>query len=213
MSSKSDQDNRSNQLNPNNSAYHDSRCGNAHSDDGDDCALDHQQSHDLRTYIQVVPKIEVVGNYGVGLVTADVKPRFFTFQLKACDESSMFCNESTLRVRMEDYLDRFTLELFRLTTSHYKARPALFVIFDGTSSRLPWHVPLNPDRPDLMREFLLEDKPSVEGVADPEKIRSLLCTALQTPHENWGLFEAERQSASTLRFTYERRCREALASA
>ena len=212
MSSKSDRDNHSNQLNPNNSAYHDSRGGNAHSDDDYDHAPGHQPSLDLRSYIRVVPKIEVVGNYGVGLVTADGVPRFFTFQLKASDESSMFCNESILRVRLEDYLDRFTLELFRLTTTHYKARPALFVVFDGTSNRLPWHVPLNSERPDLMEEFILKDKPSVEGGADPEKIRALLCTALQPPYENWGAFEAERQSVSTLLFTYERRCRKAVAS-
>lgn len=87
------------------------------------------------------------------------------------------------------------------------------MIFDGTSSRSPWEAPLHLDRPDLMKEFLLEAKPRVEGAADPEKIRSLLCYVLQPPYENWGAFEAEHQSASTLRFIYERRCRKALASA
>lgn len=213
MSSKSDCDNRSNQLNPNNSVYHSSRAGNGHSDDDYDDTYGYRQSLDFHTYTRVVPKIEVVGDYGVGLVTADGTPRFFTFQLEASDERSMFCEESALRVRLEDYLDRFTQALFWLTTSHYKARPALFVIFDGTSSRLPWHVPLHLDRPDLMKEFFLEEKPSVVGAADPEKIRSLLCSVLQPPYENWGAFEAERRSASTLRFIYEQRCRKALAFA
>ncbi|PLP85958.1 hypothetical protein CYD26_24300 [Pseudomonas sp. FFUP_PS_473] len=65
-------------------------------------------------------------------------------------------------MRLEDYLDRFTHALFCLTTSHYKARPALFMIFDGTSSRSSWQAPLHLDRPDLMKEFLLEAKPNAE---------------------------------------------------
>ncbi|VVO74412.1 hypothetical protein [Pseudomonas fluorescens] len=210
MSSKSDRDNRSNQLNPNNSAYHSSRADNGHSDDDYDDNHGYRQSHDYHTYIRIEPKIEVVGDYGVGFVTADGTPRFFTFQLEASDERGLF-SERTLRVRVEDYLDRFTQALFWVTTSHYKARPALFVIFDGTSNRLSWHVPLHLDRPDLMKESLLENKPRVEGAADPEKLRSLLCSVLQPPYENWGAFEAEFRSASTLRFIYEQRCRKALA--
>lgn len=213
MSSKSDRDNRSNQLNQNNSAYHSSRAGNAHSDDDYDDAYGLRQNLDFHTYVQVEPIIEMVGDYGVGLVTADGTPRFFTYQLKASGERLTSSTERTLRVRLEDYLERFTNALLWLTTSHYKARPALFVIFDGTSSRLPWHVPLHPDRPDLMKEFLLKEKPSFGGAAEPENVRSLLCSVLQPPYENWGAFEAEHQSASTLRFIYERRCREALASA
>lgn len=211
MSSKSDRDNRSNQLNPNNSAYHDSRGGPAYGDDDYDDEVGQPPSIDFRNYGQVAPQVEMVGNYGVGLVTADGIPRFFTFQLKACDELSIFRPESTLRLRLEDYLDRFVLELFRLTTSHYKARPALFVIFDSASGRLPWHVPLTPERPDLMKEFLLKDKPSVEGLADPEKTRLLLCSVLRPPYENWGFYEAERKDSSRSGFIYERQCREALA--
>lgn len=213
MSSKSDRDNRSNQLNPNNSAYHSSRAGSAHSDDGDDDAYGYRPGPDLRTYLRVVPQIKVEGDYGVGLVTADGTPRFFIFKLEASERSTVMWQEADLRVRLEDYLDRFTQALHWLVTSHYKARPALFVIFDGTSGRLPWHVPLDLDRPDLMKAFLQDEKPSVEGTDDPEKVYSLLCSVLQPSYENWGAFEVEREGASTLHFIYERRCREALASA
>lgn len=212
MSSRSDRDNRSNQLNPNNSAYHSSRGGNAHGDDGDD-AHDIRPSLDHHNYIRVKRMVKAEGDYGVGFVTADGTPRFITFKFEASEEYfALAPQEPALRARLEDYLDRFTDALMWLVTSHYKSKPALFVIFDGTSSRLPWHAPFHPDRPELMREFILEEKPTVEGAADPEKIRSLLSSVLQPPYESWGTFEAERRNASTLRFIYERRCREALAT-
>lgn len=209
MSSKSDRDNRSNQLNPNNYAYHSSRAGNAHNDDCDDeCGF--RPVLDLSNHIRVVSKVKVEGDYGVGFVTAEGEPRFFTFKLEASGERS---TDSALHWRLVDYLDRFTNALLWLVTSHYKARPKLFVIFDGTSSRLPWHIPLHADQPELMQEFLLEEKPNVVGMGDSEDIslHALLCSALQPPYESLGSFEAERQSASTLHFTYEHRCREALA--
>ncbi len=213
MSSKSDRDNRSNQLNPNNYAYHSSRAGNSHSDDCDgECGF--RLGFDLSNHIRVVPKIKAEGDYGVGLVTAEGEPRFFTFKLEASEErSTLVWQDSVLHWQLVDYLDRFTNALLWLVTSHYKARPKLFVIFDGTSSRLPWHVPLHADQPELMREFLLEEKPNVIGMYDSEEtsLHALLCSVLKPPYENWGTFEAERQSVSRLHFIYEHRCRDALA--
>ncbi len=212
MSSKSDRDNRSNQLNPNNSAYHSSRAGNALDDDCDD-DQSYRRGINLENYRTVSPKLRMEGAYGVGFVTANGEPRFFTFKLEVSENKSIFLGQdSRLKARLEDYMERFTGCLLWLVSTHYKARPNLFVIFDGTSSRLPWHAPFDPERPDLMTEFLLKEKIQIEGGADPEKTLSKLLSVLQPPYENWGTFEVEERGASTLKFIYERRCRDALAN-
>ena len=208
MSSKNDRDNRSNQLNSNNSAYHSSRAGSARDDYEDEGY--HQPYVDIRSYKPVSIPVHQSGQYGVGIVTSGGEARFFTFQLQANGERSIFCNESILQVRLEDYFERFTQYLFSMVIRHYKARPALFVLFDGTSSKLPWHVPLDLNKPELMRQFILDEKPQVEKGFDPGDARALLCSVLQEPYEDWGSFEAERQQASTLSFSYAKRCAEAL---
>tara|TARA_R110002124_G_scaffold133109_2_gene295704 strand:+ start:3955 stop:4362 length:408 start_codon:yes stop_codon:yes gene_type:complete len=121
-------------------------------------------------------------------------------------ESSIFVDDSDLKIRMEDYFERFTNHLRALFIRHFKAMPPLVVLFDGTESRLPWHVLLNLDQPEKMQEQLLACKVDVKKGFDADAIVHLLGETLHPPFEDWGTFEIEDREVSTLRFTYAQRC-------
>lgn len=204
MSNKSDRDNRSNQLNPNNPAYASSRAGHSCDDEDDDWDPVPAVSRDL---YQLPPTIHVSGKYGVGMVSSQGQARFVTFELEASDSSGLYGDaHASLQAQIEDYFERFAAHVYGLFCAHLKARPVLYIEFDGTAGRLPWHVPLNLSQPEIMRTFVRSESMRMNGVLAPETAIELLCERLQGPAEDWGKFEALRRNTSDLTFVYAQRC-------
>lgn len=142
MSSKSNQDNRSNQLNPNNDAYHSSR--GTSRPDGDDDDADSVKTCWHITSIERIneahgrqPRVET---FAFGAVSLDGRAifRMATFTIP---NFSFGANDG--QVRLEDYLTDFErLACAKLAKSFGSNALALFAVFDPTESCLPWHVPL-----------------------------------------------------------------------
>ncbi|VVQ18617.1 hypothetical protein [Pseudomonas fluorescens] len=211
MSSKDDRDNRSNQLNPNNSAYESSRGtqSSSYGDDDDSCTPPHAPDY---RYITQRPITRKTGQYGVGVVNQQGQARFFTFTLEASREHLFHGTEQTVVTDLEIYFESFTDHLRRMFSQHFKGYPALFCLFDGTTSCLPWHVPLDLQNPGQMCGFLATCSKDVRKDAAPEKIIESLRTVLRPPFEDWGSFRVEARNVSTLKFTYEERCKTAIMS-
>ncbi|WP_233855139.1 hypothetical protein [Paraburkholderia sp. HD33-4] len=204
MSSKSDRDNRSDQVNPNNPAYASSRAGNLRDDDDDWEPVSY-----LDRYFYTPPRattFQAIGHYGVGVVSQEGDARFVTFRLEATTSATLLYTHSGLQARVEDYFERFAIHVHGLFHVHFKAPPVLYVQFDGTSGRLPWHVPLNLEQPETMQTFLMTHKPYMNCAPAPDAVIKLLCDRLSEPSEDWGTFEALDQNTSDLTFIYARRC-------
>ncbi|MBB5423804.1 hypothetical protein HDG40_001948 [Paraburkholderia sp. JPY158] len=204
MSSKSDRDNRSTQLNPDNPASASSRAGSFRDDDDDGEPVSY-----VDRYFYTPPRatpFQVIGQYGVGVVSQEGEARFVTFCLEATASATLLYSHSSLQARMEDYFERFAIHVHGLFHVHFKAPPVLYVQFDGTSGRLPWHVPLNLEQPETMRTFLMSHKPQMNCAPAPDAVIELLCDRLSEPSEDWGTFQVLHRDASDLTFIYARRC-------
>ena len=141
MSSKSDIDNRSNQLNPNNNAYHSSRGSSQYGDDDD-------VQHYGRS-VSVAPiarslKISRSATYGFGAVSMSRKAVFVTVTFHATAGSLASDPD-----RDCEYLhDRYSEDFTPIARGHLKNLLgqddlALFAVFDPSTGPLPWHVPLH----------------------------------------------------------------------
>lgn len=208
MSKKDDQDNRSNQLNPNNSAYASSRSGFSSSDD-DDPDLDVSFQY-TGSYVTQCRTLRKSGKYGVGFVDEAGRARFFTFTLEATRNDFFYGAEQGLVFDLEGYFEVFTTHLRGVIYRHLKGRPALYCRFDGTESCLPWDIPLELENPDRMRESLVESNIEAHPDFDATKQIEALGAVLHPPYEDWGAFAVEERGVSTLKFTYDARCRAAL---
>ncbi|RZF25098.1 hypothetical protein EVC45_35385 [Paraburkholderia sp. UYCP14C] len=204
MSSKSGRDNRSDQLNSNNPAYASSRASNFRDDD-----VDWEPVSYLDRYFYTPPRattFQAIGHYGVGVVSQEGEARFVTFRLEATTSATLLYTHSGLQARVEDYFERFAIHVHGLFHVHFKAPPVLYVQFDGTSGRLPWHVPLDLEQPETMQTFLMTHKPSMNFAPAPDAVIKLLCDRLSEPSEDWGTFEALDRNTSDLTFIYASRC-------
>ncbi|MBB5403002.1 hypothetical protein [Paraburkholderia youngii] len=140
------------------------------------------------------------------MVSQEGEARFVTFRLEATASATLLYSHSSLQSRMEDYFERFAIHVHGLFHMHFKAPPVLYVQFDGTSGRLPWHVPLNLERPETMRTFLMSHKPFMNCAPAPDAVIKLLCDRLSEPGEDWGTFQVPHRDASDLTFIYATRC-------
>lgn len=208
MSNKDDRDNRSNQLNPNNSAYASSRSGSSSFDD-DDTNSD-LPFHSTRFYPTQRSTIRKFGKYGVGFVDRTGRARFFTFTLEAAGVNFFHGVENRLISDLERYFETFTNRLRSVIYRHLKEGPALFCLFDGTESCLPWHVRLELENPDGMRDSLVCINVQAQACNGSTQLIEALGAALSPPYEDWGTFEVESSGVSTLTFTYDARCRAAI---
>jgi len=143
MSSKSDRDNRSNQLNPNNDGYHSSRGSSRDGDDDDD------KDYRPQTAVGFVDQPLLVSRsatYGFGAVAMSGKAVYVTANFHAT--ARLFASEPDrdCQYQFEIYLEDFT----QLARGHLKGclgeeDLALFAVFDSSTGRLPWHVHLLPN--------------------------------------------------------------------
>jgi hypothetical protein len=208
MSAKDDQDNRSNQLNPNNPVYASSRRGVASFDD-DDADLD-ECFQATNFYVKQRRTLRKSGEYGVGFVDQAGRARFFTFTLEATRDDFFYGAEQGLSHDLERYFEVFATHLRGLIYRHLKGHPALYCWFDGSESCLPWHVPLEPENPERMRESLISKNLEAQTGFDATKHVEALRAVLRPPYEDWGVFTVENRGISTLKFTYDARCTAAL---
>lgn len=155
MSSKSDKDNRSNQLNPNNDGYYSSRGSSQYGDDDD-------QDYRARAAVASVAqplKVSRSATYGFGAVAMSGKAVYVTANFHATAQSLAIEPERDCQYQFEMYLEAFT----QFARGHLKSRLgkeelALFAVFDSSTSRLPWHVRLLPNDLETTRDGLNLDR-------------------------------------------------------
>lgn len=143
MSSKSDRDNRSNQLNPNNDAYYSSR-GCSRNDDGDEDEIPYAKTASLQS--PRPPWVERSETYGFGAVSMSGRAQYVTAKFNASGRQYSFEPAHKFKVMFEDYLEDFVhLARGHLKNLLDKEDLALYVVFDPSADRLPWHAALFPD--------------------------------------------------------------------
>ncbi|MFY3383113.1 hypothetical protein [Paracidovorax sp. MALMAid1276] len=141
MARKHDLDNRSNQLNPNNDAYHSSR---SHSRCEDDLDVEDWKGFAPTVSTPRAQKVSRSATYGFGAVSVSKKAAFVTATFNAT--ASPFSLDA---VRDCNFLhDKFSEEFTPIARNHLKNvlgndALALFAVFDPSTDRLPWHVPLH----------------------------------------------------------------------
>jgi len=153
MSSKSDDDNRANQLNPNNDAYYSSRGGSRGGYDDDD-------------EVDYVRSVAIFPGRAAGLGGAMPRSETFAFAAVSMDGNVVFrtavfeapgawSNTGAARWQLEDYLTGFEpLAEWRLAMLLAPSEMALFAVFDPTESCLPWHIPFSPKDPRITRGWI-----------------------------------------------------------
>lgn len=151
MSSKSDRDNRSNQLNPNNDGYYSSRDSSRYGDD------DNQDYGSQRHMACVAKPIHVSRSttYGFGAVTMSGVAVYVTAKFHATADLLAMDPDRDCQYKFEIYIEDFT----QLSRDHLegilgKEELALFAVFDSSTGRLPWHVPLLPNDIETTRDGL-----------------------------------------------------------
>jgi hypothetical protein len=142
MSSKSDRDNRSNQLNPNNDGYYSSRDSSRYGDDNDQDNRPHRHMACVAQPLHVARS----ATYGFGAVTMSGKAVYVTANFHATANPLAIEHDRDCQYKFEMYLEDFT----QLARDHLegilgKEELALFAVFDSSTGRLPWHVPLLPN--------------------------------------------------------------------
>lgn len=145
MSSKSDRDNRSNQLNPNNDAYNSSRGTSRSGSDDDDngTAPTHFHTVDPDMFMQLNGCMPRVETYAFGAVSLNGRAVYRTATFAV--PGSSFSKDAA-RVQFEEYLNNFDpLARATLAKSLGPEELAIFAVFDPTESCLNWHVPLQQD--------------------------------------------------------------------
>lgn len=156
MSSKSDSDNRSNQLNPNNDAYYSSRGSSRYGDDDDE-----QNYRPPASMACVFPcrTVSRSATYGFGAVSMSGKAVYVTADFHATSQPLAIDHDRDCQYKFEIYLDDFT----QLARGHLmcllgKEEIALFTVFDSSTGRLPWHVHLLPNDIATTRDGLSLDR-------------------------------------------------------
>ena len=141
MSSKSDRDNRSNQLNPNNDAYHSSRGSSQYSDDDD---IQHYGRSVSLAPIPRTLKVSRSATYGFEAVSMSRKAVFVTVTFHATSGLLVSDPDRDCEYLHDRYLEDFTpLARHHLERLLGQDKLALFAVFDPSTGRLPWHVPLH----------------------------------------------------------------------
>jgi hypothetical protein len=162
MSSKSDADNRSNQLNSNNDAYHSSRGSSQYGNDDDD-----QDYRPHTTVARVVPTVKVSrsATNGFGAVSMSGKAVYVTANFHATAQQFGGDIDYDCQEQIGYYQQGFT----QLVRHHLKClleseELALFTVFDSLPSRYQRHAPLLPNDIEATRAGLNLDR--CEFVAD-----------------------------------------------
>lgn len=143
MASKADDDNRANQLNPNNDAYHSSRGGTGRDDDdGDDLAY---KSRSVFSVASRNNNLSRIATYGFGAVAMSGEAAYVIANLHATAGSFADDPDRACRVLCDYFLEDFGyLARSHLTRGLGQHELALFTVFDPSPSRLPWHAAMYP---------------------------------------------------------------------
>lgn len=142
MSSKSDQDNRANQLNPNNDAYYSSRGIERTGDDEDG---DSDGGVFLRSYGHPICSLGPTKNpsetytFGYGFVEESGKAHFRRVAYVTPEGLS----ESPENLIAKFHEDFEATVWSRIWSEFGKVNTVMSAVFDPTRMCLPWHVPLN----------------------------------------------------------------------
>jgi hypothetical protein len=144
MSSKSDRDNRSNQLNSNNSAYHSSR-STLHDQDGDEEI--NIRFGAVRNYSSFESnRVTRSESYGFGAVSMAKKAVFVTARFHATSDYPVLNPDRNCRYLIDLYVEEFeSLARFYLKKLLRVEDLAIFTVFDPSSDRLRWHAPFFPE--------------------------------------------------------------------
>lgn len=206
MSSKSDRDNRSNQLNPNNAAYASSRGGNRDDDDCDSTAVRH------RLFSLPAPPtwIDDVRDYALGYVGIHGQVRFIRFQLSV--EVLARSGLSWQYGEHESFLEYFCENVSRMLCGRWQ-EIALCMAFDGRGEVIEWMTWSHSRHRQLERCDVVDPVCPAGTLVKPGEIvgaRELLLRAANPPFEHWGRFP-KPSSLSRLSFEYEQRCRKLVA--
>lgn len=206
MSSKSDRDNRSNQLNPNNTAYASSRGWNR---DDDECESIASRP---RPFLLPTPAIwsDDVRDYALGFVGIRGQVRFIRFQLSV--EILVGSGLSCPDLEHESFLQHFCENVSRLLCGRWQ-EIALCMAFDGRGEVIEWLTLLAPFKRQLERCDEVDPVCPAGTLVKPGEIvpaRELLLRAAKPPFEHWGRFQKPSR-LSALSFVYEQRCRKLVA--
>lgn len=189
MSSKSDVDNRSNQLNPNNDAYHSSRSSSRYEDEDE---IQHYGKSVSIAPIARKLRVSRAATYGFGAVSMSRKAVFVTVTFHA----TAGLLESDPDRDCEYLHDRYSEDFTILARDHLKIllepdELALFAVFHPSTRRLPWHVPLhltdvertraavNLDRCVFVARPLSPSHPELEEI---KLLRKALSSRARNPH-------------------------------
>ncbi|CAD6525956.1 hypothetical protein [Paraburkholderia metrosideri] len=155
MSSKSDRDNRANQLNPNNDAYYSSRglAGFRVYDDDDYAGSGPTLTYGIPSRPDASPPR--AETFAFGAVSLDGRAAYRTATFAA--PGSRF-NSNATSFQMEEYLEEFE-SLAHAGLKDLLGAPelAIFAVFDPTRSCLPWHVPSHLHDVEATRSMITED--------------------------------------------------------
>ncbi|MDD5708252.1 MAG: hypothetical protein PHR35_20220 [Kiritimatiellae bacterium] len=153
MSGKLNTDNRANQLNPNNDAYHSSRGSSRYGDDDD---------QDYRPHVAVACVAQPLtvsrsATNGFGAVSMSGRAIYVTANFHAT--ARLFGGDIDCQHQIEQYQEDFT----QLVRQHLeclleKEELALFSVFDSSTGLLPWHVPLLQNNIEATRVALNLDR-------------------------------------------------------
>lgn len=142
MSGKSNTDNRSNQLNPNNDAYHSSRGSSQYGDDDDQ----DYSPHTAAACVTPTLKVSRSATNGFGAVSMSGRAIYVTANFHATAWLSGGDIDRDCRFQIEQYQEDFTqLVRHHLKCLLEKEELALFAVFDSSTGLLPWHVLLLPN--------------------------------------------------------------------
>jgi hypothetical protein len=204
MSSKSDLDNRSNQLNPNNPAYASSRGGTSHDDDG--CHEVSPLTKSLYATPSTPTWVSEERDYVLGFVGVCGQVRLVQFSLKTTSSNCRYFGRRPDAMQTE-YLEHFcenVRRMFRMRWSGLSFQMA----FDGRGECIDWmtrHLSLHGrlERCDIIDPVC----PAGLLVAPGEIVeaRELLSRAAKSSIERWGGFEMPSK-ISSLSFEHEKRC-------
>lgn len=156
MSTKSDTDNRSNQLNPNNDAYYSSRDSSRRGDDDEDQGY---WSHAPVAYVTRPLNVSRTATFGFGAVAMSGKAIYVTATFHVTARLLAGDPERDCQYLLEKYLEDFTQHArYHLKCHLGKGELALFAVFDSSTGRLPWHAPLVLNDIEKTREGLNLDR-------------------------------------------------------
>lgn len=157
MSAKSDRDNRSNQLNPNNDAYYSSRgITGSNGDDNDDYGLASNYTLNYGMCSRPDASPPRAETFAFGAVSLDCHAAFRTVTF-AAPGSSLISNVT--QFQLEEYLESFKgLAQEGLKKLLGSSELAIFAVFDPTKSCLPWHAPLHPLSMEATRSAITADR-------------------------------------------------------